>query len=88
VKTPPLSKYVLAGITRKAVLELCDNLSIPYSEEPILIEDLYNANEVFIIGTTVEITPIIQIDDKIIGNQNPGSVCKNLQEALWKLVYS
>ena len=88
VKTPPLSKYILAGITRKAVLELCDNLSIPYSEEPILKEDLYNANEVFIIGTTVEITPIIQINDVIIGNQNPGSVCKNLQEALWKLVYS
>jgi D-alanine transaminase len=86
VKTPPLSKNILAGITRKAVLELCDNLSIPYSEETILKKDLYNANEVFIIGTTVEITPIIQIDDIIIGNQNPGPEAKKLQDAFWKLV--
>jgi len=76
----------LAGITRKAVLELCDTLSIPYSKEPILKKDLYNADEVFIVGTTVEVTPIIQIDDKIIGDLNPGPVAKKLQDALWKIV--
>ena len=84
--TPPLSKYILAGITRETVLDLCDALSIPYSEESISRDDLYNAKEVFIIGTTVEITPIIQVDDIIIGNKNPGSMCKKLQNALWKLV--
>jgi D-alanine transaminase len=88
VKTPPLNKYVLAGITRKAVLELCDTFSIPCSEESILKEDLYSAQEVFIVGTTVEITPIIQVDDNVIGDQNPGPVCKKLQDALWQLVHS
>lgn len=87
VITPPQSKYILPGITRNAVLELCETLSIPYSEESISKEDLYNANEVFIIGTTVEITPVIQVDDRIIGNQNPGPVCKKLQNAFWKLVH-
>jgi len=86
IKTAPISNFILEGITRRAVLELCNALHIPFSEEPISKEDLYNAEEVFIVGTTVEITPIIRIDDRDIGKKRPGSVTRDLQNAFRKLV--
>jgi len=86
VKTPPISNFILEGITRRAVLELCHTLRIPQSEEPIRREDLYKAEEVFIVGTTVEITPIVRIDDKDIGNKKPGSITRRLQEVFRELV--
>jgi D-alanine transaminase len=85
VKTPPLNRYVLPGITRKTVIELCETLSIPCIEHPILKADLIQAEEVFIAGTTSEITPIICIDGIGIGNRHPGHLTRSLQNAFAEL---
>ena len=81
VITPPLSNHILSGITRRAVLELCDELSLPRSERPISKSEGLKADELFITGTTVEITPIVRIDGKPIGSGAPGAVTGRLQEA-------
>jgi D-alanine transaminase len=85
VRTPPVSNFILEGITRRAVLTLCETLRIHYSEEPVNKSDLYQAEEVFIVGTTVEITPLIRIDKHIIGQNKPGPLTRRLQHAFREL---
>jgi branched-chain amino acid aminotransferase len=72
LKTPPVSPYVLEGITRKVVLEIAREHKIPFREERITIEDLLKADEVFITNTGIEIVPVTQIDSQAIGNKRPG----------------
>jgi D-alanine transaminase len=79
VVTPPLSKFILPGITRKAVLAICRKSNIPVREEKILKENLKELDEVFITGTLTEINPVVQIDDIKIGNGKPGAVTKRIQ---------
>ena len=72
LKTPPLSPFVLEGITREVVIEIAKEHKIPILEELITLEDLLNADEVFITNTGIEIVPVTQIDSQAIGNKKPG----------------
>ena len=72
LKTPPVSPYVLEGITRQVVLEIAREHKIPFLEERITLDDLLKADEVFITNTGIEIVPVTQIDSKPIGNRKPG----------------
>jgi branched-chain amino acid aminotransferase len=72
LKTPPVSPYVLEGITRKVVLEIAREHKIPFREERITLVDLLKADEVFITNTGIEIVPVTQIDTQAIGNKKPG----------------
>lgn len=72
LKTPPVSPYVLEGITRQVVLEIAREHKIPFNEERISLEDLLKADEVFITNTGIEIVPVTQIDSQGIGNKKPG----------------
>jgi branched-chain amino acid aminotransferase len=72
LKTPPVSPYVLEGITRQVVLEIAREHKIPFIEERISLEDLLKADEVFITNTGIEIVPVSQIDSQAIGNKKPG----------------
>ena len=72
LKTPPVSPYVLEGITRQVVFEIAREHKIPFLEERITLEDLLKADEVFITNTGIEIVPVTQIDSQSIGNKKPG----------------
>ncbi|MEW5807115.1 MAG: D-amino-acid transaminase [Acidobacteriota bacterium] len=84
--TAPKSNYILPGITREIVLGLCHQLDIPIKESPILKNQLRKADELLIVGTTVEITPVVQGDDWLVGNGKPGPVTQRLQKAFYQLV--
>jgi D-alanine transaminase len=84
--TAPASNYILAGITREIVLGLCRKLSIPVREFPILESDLRRADELMLVGTTVEITPIVQVNDWKVGSGNPGPLTRNLQKVFYDLI--
>jgi D-alanine transaminase len=84
--TPPLTNHLLAGITRMVVLELCKELNIPSIQRTIFQDELSNMDELMIVGTTVEITPVIQIDNTQIGNGKPGPITGALQGAFRKLI--
>ena len=86
VFTAPLSNYILNGITRKVVLELCRENKIDVSEEHINVNELKTFDEFFITGTTTEITPIVQIDDWIVGDGKPGNITRNIQELFFNTV--
>jgi D-alanine transaminase len=77
--THPANHLILHGITRAVVLRLAHALQIAVKEEAFTIEQLLHADEAFITGTTVEITPILQIDGQAIGTGKAGSITQKLQ---------
>lgn len=83
--TPPTSAGVLAGITRDSVITLAGALGIVVEERDLPREALYSADEVFMTGTAVEITPVRSVDRKAIGDGKPGPITRALQDAFFGL---
>jgi len=79
--TPPLTNYILAGITREAVLDVARAAGFKTSEEPISAHLLYAANEIFISGTNSELGPVVQVDERPIGSGEVGPMFLKVQEA-------
>ena len=86
VYTAPDSNLILSGITRKIIIELCNQLEIEIKEEFIEEDELKMFTEFFITSTTKEITPVVQVDDWIAGNGKPGELTIELQNTFRKLV--
>jgi D-alanine transaminase len=84
--TPPRSKFILSGITRQVVLDLCLQNDIPFEEAEIRRDELASLDECMIIGTTTEVTPIVKINEMTIGNGTPGQVTRKLQRALYGML--
>lgn len=84
--TAPASNYILHGITRKVVLELAGTQNIDVQEAPIFTTDLPKITEAFITGTTTEITPVISIDNRPVGNGSPGPVTRAVQDGFLDLI--
>ena len=72
--TPPLSASVLGGITRDSIMALARDLGYAVTETNLPRESLYIADEVFVVGTAAEVTPIRSIDKITIGagRRGPG----------------
>jgi len=85
LKTTPLTS-VLPGITRDSVIRIAKARKIPLLEERFTRDELYTAQEAFFTGTAAELTPIREIDNRIIGNGKPGPVTKELQAAFFDIV--
>jgi len=81
IVTYPACNYILRGITRDRVLELAAELGIPAVEGPIFADRLFEADEVFLTGTTTEVMPVVRVDGRPIGNGKPGPITKRLYEA-------
>ena len=79
--TPPLESGLLAGITREFVFELGNAAAIPVREAVLRDEDLFDADEVFLTSTTRELLPITRVDNRVIGNGQPGPITRRLLEA-------
>jgi branched-chain amino acid aminotransferase len=76
---------ILIGITRNIVLELAQSLYV-VEERPILLEELALADEAFITSSAKEITPVVQIDDLIIGDGKPGPHTYQLEQRFIEMV--
>lgn len=79
--TPPIEAGILAGITRKVVLELALQLGLRVHEVQLHPHDLYRADEVFITSTVREIVPVVRVDDLVVANGRPGPTARRLLEA-------
>ncbi len=84
--TPPTAAGVLEGITAKVVMEIASNMGIKISRDWITRHDLFCSQEVFLTGTAAEIIPVVKIDDRTIGNGEPGSITKTIIEEFRYLV--
>ncbi|STX29089.1 D-alanine transaminase [Legionella beliardensis] len=86
IKTPPLSNLCLPGITRHITIELIRQLKLPFIEEPISVQSLFNAKEVWITSTTKEIFPIASIDGIPVGRNDGSSYWEQLNHAYQLLI--
>ncbi len=82
----PVLKTVLDGITRDAIITLAREDGLTVSEEMLTRDDLYLADEAFFTGTAAEITPIREVDERMIGTGKPGPVTLKLQKAFFDIV--
>lgn len=82
--TPPLSRHILAGVTRSAVIEICNELNIQVVEKEISENELLGMDELMIIGTTLEITPVIKVNKHAIATGMPGEITRRLQKEFRK----
>ncbi len=76
---------ILIGITRNVVLELAQG-RFAVEERAILLEELALADEVFITSSSREITPVVQIDDLVIGGGKPGPRTYELEQRFIEMV--
>ncbi len=81
VVTPPRTNYILGGVTRGVVLDLCRERGIPAREDVLLASEIACADELMIAGTTVEITPVLRILNGGFRSHGPGPVTRRLQKA-------
>jgi branched-chain amino acid aminotransferase len=84
--TPPLGSSILGGITRDSVITLARDLGYTVNESVIPREALYTADEVFVVGTAAEVTPIRSIDKITIGAGRRGPVTEALQRAFFDVI--
>jgi branched-chain amino acid aminotransferase len=78
---------ILMGITRDSVLQIARDLEIPVEIRPLTLAEVRNADELFFSGTAVEVTPIKQVDDRVISDGQPGPVTRRIQETFFDAVH-
>jgi len=83
--TPPLSNFILPGITRKVVLDLCIGNGISFTERNFTIDELTKSDEIFLTSTTAEVTPVIEIEGTNVKDLKPGPISRILQKEYSKL---
>jgi len=77
---------VLEGITRNSVIQLAQERKIAVVEERFTRDEMYIADEVFVTGTAAELTPVREIDNRLIGNGTPGPITRALQDVFFSIV--
>lgn len=77
--TPPIDAGILAGITRKAVIELAGAAGIAVHEIPLTRHDVYVADECFLTGTAAEVIAVVKVDNRVIGTGEPGAMTRDLE---------
>lgn len=85
IKTTPLTS-VLDGITRNSLITVARDLGYEVVEQQFTRDEVYVAEEAFFCGTAAEVTPICEVDRRVIGKGSAGPVTKHIQEAFFKAV--
>jgi branched-chain amino acid aminotransferase len=83
--TPPIDAGILAGITRKAVMELARAAGTKVHEIPLTRHDVYVADECFLTGTAAEVIAVVKVDSREIGDGQPGRMTQDLERRFKEL---
>ena len=86
VATPPMGVSILGGITRSSVVRIMRDLGLTVHERLVSRDELYIADEVFMVGTAAEVTPVRELDDRPIGIGSRGPVTERVQGAYFDAV--
>ena len=86
IHTPPVGSSILAGITRDSVITIARDLGYDVREQVLPREVLYIADEVFFVGTAVEVTPIKSVDRITIGSGRRGPITERIQQRFFQIV--
>jgi branched-chain amino acid aminotransferase len=84
--TPDLTS-ALEGITRDTIVQLAQDEGLKVREKRITRDEVYLADEAFFTGTAAEVTPIREVDDRMIGQGGRGPVTERLQALYFDVVH-
>ena len=79
--THPAEDAILNGITRRRLIELAKAKGIKVEERYFTIDEAKQAREAFLTSTTSFVTPIVEVDETVIGNGKPGTISLDLRTA-------
>lgn len=79
--TPPVHMGILEGVTRNSVIDLAREAGMRVEERVFTRHDLYIADECFLTGTAAEVIPVVKIDQRSIGDGQPGKITQKLIDA-------
>jgi branched-chain amino acid aminotransferase len=82
--TPPAVAGSLPGITRASVMTIAADLGMPVTERQLMRADLYVAEEIFCTGTAAEVTPVREVDQRVIGE--PGPITTAIQQKYFQII--
>ena len=86
ILTRPLSNDILPGVTRRALISLCENHALRLVESKFSLDEALAADEAFISGASSYVLPVRSIDGQSIGRQIPGPVCQRLRKIYLEFV--
>ncbi len=87
LRTPSLEMPILPGVTRATILELARENDIPTLEESCLtIDDLLDADEVFLTNSIMQVMPVTRVERKTVGREKPGEITNKLLDAYRKMI--
>ena len=85
--TPSVSGDILEGVTRRTIMQIAsDELGVPTVERTVDRTELYIADELFLVGTGAQISPVREIDGRIIGSGEIGELTAQLQKLYFDIV--
>lgn len=86
LKTNDERSSILLGITRLSAMQIAQHLGIEVEVGTLSLDEVLNADEMFLTGTAIEITPVREIDGKPIGNGARGPITEKIQQAYFDIV--
>ena len=82
LRTHPANHLVLPGVTRDVVIEIAREYGVEVRERAIGVDELSRASELFLTGTTTDVTPVTSVDGRAIGGGSVGPVARTLLDRL------
>jgi branched-chain amino acid aminotransferase len=82
--TPPISAGPLPGVTRDTVIKIAADMGMQVFERTLTRADLYTAEEMFCVGTAAEVTPVREVDERVIGDAGP--ITQAIQQRYFAIV--
>jgi branched-chain amino acid aminotransferase len=86
LSTPPASAGVLRGVTRDSIIRMAADLGIEFRRSDISREELYTSDELFLTGTAAGVTPVREVDGRMIG-RGSFPICERLRKAYSEVVH-
>ena len=83
--TPDMATDILEGITRNSIIEIANELGIEHEQRTIDRTELYIADEAFMCGSSANVTPILSIDKRKVGNGKIGKITKMISDEYSKI---
>lgn len=78
IRTHPTNNFILPGVTRAVVLDLARSLGLAVRDDALAERDLRRLDELFLVGTTTDVMPIVRLNDQPVGSGAPGPIATQL----------
>ena len=85
--THPDCNLILPGITKKVIFNICRESGIIIKENAVRETDIYELDELFVTSTGDDIMPVVEVNNKPIGNGTPGPLTRRIQNIFFDMTY-